>query len=624
MKKQEYQSYHITILGFGYLMEYISDCYRTFLNGNLSDQVIAVTADADALERKQARFPFPILLNDNRRAMEENEPDLILIAVPPAAAPALAENEVREYIEACRAKGKKLPVIFAFPPSPTGDWYQRVLGKDISVVNILPNMVSCIGGLNVAADGITYVTYPNGESWNAEMREMLEEFFRPLGKVTAVHPDQLMEMLAGTTAVHNVSELIFTIADTLKASGYETDYRQIAGAMRAHFLEQSRYQPKTAYPCDKKDVPPSLSILLGRVIREWHRGIQEFYYESGMPKEDADLILDSLLNLHLLKHQLEAREVILRDSSQHATKGGVLEKSTQIFYKTIETFLKKQFFPYPQIRISPEELKALGDKLYLLNQIVTEHGRRLDREKGEIRFEIPNHAAAFALMAKAAVESHIPGAEEALSVGVVRYARERGGRMRQRCDYYGDPVNMLSYKAYCEWCPEDTVMESVTLQKSPVHRTMVTDCHWINDWKKFGLFEYGHYYCDYADPNLVKGFDDEMFLEMPEIYSRNGKHCSFIWSGADLTPENEAWLDRRRSELKDVVTENWDYHTAHLYHTIRRTLLSALGNGAEAIIAQFREKYAEMFGHEALAVLDSFAYEDFTIARFHEKEEQLK
>ena len=122
----------------------------------------------------------------------------------------------------------------------------------------------------------------------------------------------------------------------------------------------------------------------------------------------------------------------------------------------------------------------------------------------------------------------------------------------------------------------------------------------------------------------MKGFDDEMFLEMPEIYSRNGKHCSFIWSGADLTPENEAWLDRRRSELKDVVTENWDYHTAHLYHTIRRTLLSALGNGAEAIIAQFREKYAEMFGHEALAVLDSFAYEDFTIARFHEKEEQLK
>ena len=77
-----------------------------------------------------------------------------------------------------------------------------------------------------------------------------------------------------------------------------------------------------------------------------HRGIQEFYYESGMPKEDADLILDSLLNLHLLKHQLEAREVILRDSSQHATKGGVLEKSTQIFYKTIETFLKKQFFPH--------------------------------------------------------------------------------------------------------------------------------------------------------------------------------------------------------------------------------------------------------------------------------------
>ena len=622
LRQKPYKDYHISILGFGYLMEYIEDCYHNFLGDGVSGQILGVTADEDGLVRKQEKFSFQILLRDNKKALRENRPDLILLATPPSAAASVVEHEVKEYVEECRKECRKLPVIFAFPPAPAGQWYKHVLGEDIKVVNILPNMVNRIGSLYAAPDGITYVTYPEGKAWEYEDQAMLQEFFRPLGSVVAVHPDHLTEMLAGTTAVHNVSELIFTIADALCASGCDVDNRQIASAMRAHLLEISSFKPTVEYPCDKWALPPSLSILTGRIIEEWHRGTRDFYYDTGLPKQDGDRILDSLLHLHLLKHQVMDRQVLVQEAKQHATKGGVLEKSTQIFHITIETYVKKLLYPYPHVRIGEEELKRLGDKVYLLNQIVAEHGKKLDKRGNGIKFDIPNHAAAFGLLAKHTVKSHLRGAEEALSVGVVCYARQRGKRMRQRCDYYGDPVNMLSYKAYCEWCPEDTQMESVTLQKSPVHKTMVTDCHWINDWRKYGLLEYGHYYCDFADPNLVKGFDDAMFLEMPEIYARNLKHCSFIWSGADLNEENEAWLDKRRKELKNLVTESWEYHTAHLYHTMKEALLMALGKGAERILDDFRKEYAGLFGYEALAVLDSYEYEDFTIARFHEAEGQ--
>ena len=51
-------------------------------------------------------------------------------------------------------------------------------------------------------------------------------------------------------------------------------------------------------------------------------------------------------------------------------------------------------------------------------------------------------------------------------------------------------------------------------------------------------------------------------------------------------------------------------------------LYGVLGKGAERILDDFRKEYAGLFGYEALAVLDSYEYEDFTIARFHEAEGQ--
>ena len=135
----------ITIIGMGFLMEYIFPCVRG-LNGEDTPRLAnAVTADAGDLEGKRERLKIPVLLNDSLTALRTLEPDWIFFAPPPTVAPGLVETCLKPYCEQCRAAGRPLPVLFAFPPKPAGAYYQEQLGGDLAVVNIIPNMISTVG-----------------------------------------------------------------------------------------------------------------------------------------------------------------------------------------------------------------------------------------------------------------------------------------------------------------------------------------------------------------------------------------------------------------------------------------------------------------------------------------------
>lgn len=610
-----YHEQKIVILGMGYLMEYIYPCYVRFCGEGIGKNILAVTADEQDLPRKKEKFPFPVQLNDGLEALRTHAPDLILLAPPPSVAPQIIDEVLVPYYREVREKDGALPIIFAFPPTPVGRVYLEKLGADVRVANLLPNMVSEIGGLDVSQLGLTYVTYPDEGRWQDEEQEMLRSFFQPMGGTIEVAPGQLMEMLAGTVLVHNISQVIFAIADGMEDGGHSVSYRDIASSMRASHRALRGYHSGDT-PCDRYTLTPYLAALCEQVVDHWFRGIEKFYLDSGLDQQSAYQIAASLLDLHLLIHQLEEREEIEQSQWQHATKGGVLEKGISLFDSLMKTEIKRQFYGYPAVRLNDGWLDWLDRTLAQLLQIVTEHGRRLDTGRQMQPFAIANHAVAFGLLAKHCLNSGIAGAEECLTIGVIRYARQRGNRMRQRCLRFGDPLTMLSYKAYCEWRPESEVMTVVTKQNSPVNKTEVTDCHWVNDWKKYGLLEYGKYYCDYGDYNLVKGFSDDLMVEMSKIFSRGADCCAFTWCGADLTEENQAWLNKRRGELIDQVTMDWEYHTAHLYHTITEALEEGLGAGSREIIRGMRQEYASLFTTEALAVIDGWKKHDFNIALY--------
>ena len=135
----------VTIIGLGFLMEYIFPCFRRAKGARTAQEINAVTADAGDLEGKRARLGIPVLLGDNARALRELEPDCIFFAPPPSVAPGLVEECLAPYFAELRAAGKPIPALVAFPPSPAGVFYQEKLGEDLKVVNIIPNMISRVG-----------------------------------------------------------------------------------------------------------------------------------------------------------------------------------------------------------------------------------------------------------------------------------------------------------------------------------------------------------------------------------------------------------------------------------------------------------------------------------------------
>lgn len=601
----------IVILGMGYLMEYIYPCYVHMLGEDMAELMAAVTADEKDLPRKQKQFAFPVTLNDSSRVLAELRPDLILFAPPPAAAPGLVESVLVPYWEMLRAEGAALPVLYAFPPKPTGDFYMEKLGEDLLVVNVLPNMVSRIAGGSIQGEGLTYLTFPERGPWTAGERAYLAEFFSPLGGCIEVKPACVMQMLAGTVTVHNISEIIMTISDALEKSGNPVEFHHIAGAMRAYHQQKWGYRPEGSTPCGEDEVEPEQYRLLRKVTFHWFTGIYSFYLDSGMDQETALRILVSLLDLHLHMHQREAREVIESNGRLHATRGGVLEKGCMVFERQVEKELGRTFAAWPDVDLSDGWCSWLEQQAYSVTAQVSDHSGSL-AGGGERRFCAEHHAAMFGLFARAVLDVCGDSGRELVKAGTKLYAYGRGHRMRLRCLRDRNTPDMLHYMAYGEWVPMPGTMEIRTRQKSPVNKTLVVRCPWKTAWKKYGLMDYARHYCDYADFALVKGFDEDLNLTMDSCMARGDEGCGFIWNGADLTEAHEAEIARVKAANQTDGIMSWEYHTAHLYSAFCEVLERGLdGESCGQAVSCVRKEFAQLFGEEALETVDGYAGTDF-------------
>jgi len=605
------QERNMVILGMGYLMEYIYPCYKHMLGEAAGRCMAAVTADGADLARKREKFEFPVILDDNAGALEQMEPEIILFAPPPAVAPGLMEQVLAPYYRKVRERGGKLPVLYAFPPKPEGRAYLEMLGSDILVANILPNMVSRIAGEPLAGEGLTYLTFPDEGPWPKEERDYLLEFFSPLGGCIEVKPAHVMQMLAGTVTVHNISEIILTVSDALERSGSPVDFHRIAGAMRAYHQKKWSYSPAGSAPCREDEVEEPLFLALRKVTYHWFRGIYRFYQDAGMDEDTASRILVSLLDLHLHLHQKEDRSVIEASGIQHATKGGVLEKGCLVFARQVERELARTFEQWPDVNLSDEWCSWLEQQAYSITAQVADHSKHLTGA-GEGRFAVEHHAVMFGLLARAVLEVCGESGREIVKAGTRHYAHGRGHRMRLRCQRDGNPTDMIHYMAYGEWTPEPGTMEIRTRQKSPVNRTLVVKCPWMTAWKKYGLSDYARHYCDYADFALVEGFDGGLALDMDSWMARGDSGCGFTWNGADLNGESEAEIARVKTlNRKDGVLD-WEYHTAHMYYAFCQVFEKLLDPETRGeVVSGVRAEFEERFGSGALAVIDRFASVDF-------------
>ena len=198
---KSYKGTHVAMIGVGFLLEYIFPCVRQLVGEeNVAACVMGTSADEAAIPGKEQRLGIRVLYKDNARMLREIQPQIILYGPQPVFAAELAQSVLKPYYDELRAAGRELPDLYVAPPSPVGKFYRELLGQDVHVVNMLPNMLTKIAGQDVAKQGVTAVTYAQGDRWPEEKKTRLHSFFAPYGRTVEVPCDQVMTFLGGQCA----------------------------------------------------------------------------------------------------------------------------------------------------------------------------------------------------------------------------------------------------------------------------------------------------------------------------------------------------------------------------------------------------------------------------------------
>ncbi len=226
--------------------------------------------------------------------------------------------------------------------------------------------------------------------------------------------------------------------------------------------------------------------------------------------------------------------------------------------------------------------------------------------------KIEHHAVLFALMSKYAITLCGEDGKEAILKGMTKYGNERGRRMAQNAAAHGDPLTTMTNQAYGEWKPDyEGQMEFGQLRTEPTLQTYIAKCAWCDAWKKHNLLDYGKYYCVNVDNAVYQGFRSD-FVCTPTTTSLSfgGERCEFDW-GHPLTPEESQLLIEKKKALGTSCMKDFNFHTAHLLHTVGGTLEEELGDSGSTAVKKAKEEYVRIFGEEYLDILKEVDYGEF-------------
>ena len=226
--------------------------------------------------------------------------------------------------------------------------------------------------------------------------------------------------------------------------------------------------------------------------------------------------------------------------------------------------------------------------------------------------KIEHHAILFALLSKNAITLAGEAGKEAILKGMTKYGNERGARMASNALANGEELTTMTNQAYGEWKPDyQGQMDFGTLRTEPTLHTYIAKCAWCDAWKKHDLTEFGKYYCVNVDNAVYQGFrSDFVCTPLTTALSWGGERCEFDW-GHPLSKEEAELLPEKKKALGTSCMKDFNFHTAHLLHTVGNTLKEELGEMGETAVEKGIAEYIEKFGQEYFDVLGEINHEEF-------------
>jgi hypothetical protein len=239
----------------------------------------------------------------------------------------------------------------------------------------------------------------------------------------------------------------------------------------------------------------------------------------------------------------------------------------------------------------------------------------MNKEEARKNFTAESHAMLFAWIAKAAIEKVGENkAGPALTKAVIRYGEQRGKRMAMRAKANHHPLDMLGYLAYGEWKAGKGEMQMLMSKELPNLRVKVPKCSWFTAWSAAGLTQYGKYYCQDIDVAVMHGFNPELKLEVGDIKPEGKQECDMLFHNARLGPSEMLTMSvRKMFKPGRTAIMSWDYHTGHVYKTMKEVLMEELGPAGEEAINQAMAEFSKRYGADAAQIVREYQDVDFNV-----------
>lgn len=367
----------VTIIGLGFLMEYIFPCFRKAMGEGVARQINAVTGSSIA--GKDKRLGIEVTVGDSLDALLRMKPDLIFFAPPPKVAQQVTEEALIPYFERARQEGWPVPALYVFPPTPVGTYYHTVLGADVNVVHIVPNMIAKVGDEAVPDETYHLITWAADDTITAEGKQRLYDFFAPMGPCLDIPPELTMEVMSAEICVHPITEIADIIARTLTERGYPCTYQQVASVMRYFHQKKRGYTSPYSNNYDPEALSgEQLLYWVERFSNGWYDALYEFLTENGFDPVKSKNLMDRLMDLYIHETQVETREQIETKAKHDATKGGWLELCMLTYYQHIEPFVQSCFQTYPELNITEEQYQKYYRMIKNVAYLLIDRSRKFE------------------------------------------------------------------------------------------------------------------------------------------------------------------------------------------------------------------------------------------------------
>lgn len=372
----------LLLIGMGNIGRYIAPCYYGVTGQQAAANILAVKSSPRDLDQLRQRFPFPIRGDgDAAAALEQMEPDVILLAVPPHQIPQLVQEQLKPYYQRCAAGGRKPPVIYSYAPAPAVTWFRDLLGPQVLAANIIPNMVDYAHGIYLASITHNMVTLDQRADWPQEDKEFLERFLAPQGLYLNCPADTVHAVLAAKITSHRIYELCLGMSRAFTAAGQPVSHQQLAETGRAYLRSRFDSFEPDIWHCSPAATPARLRPFVDQVLRGWYDGVWQQCFELGVDSYANGRFNRGMFQLHLLTVQVEDEATLEQNTRNHSTPGGMQEDSLRAYEQLAAADLYQAAQDWVNQRPDPSFAARWQGYAAALVARTTELGQKVDKKK---------------------------------------------------------------------------------------------------------------------------------------------------------------------------------------------------------------------------------------------------